>query len=76
MANVLEEIWSPIRKYLIPDSLGGGHTEKEKEEIRKNYEEVKDKTWSDTAADIAGISPGNGLLWVGIILLIVMVFKD
>lgn len=73
--NHFSSFLDTIRKYLVPPSLGGGHTEEEKEKVLEDYEKIKDKTWSDTAADIFGTG-SNGFLLVGVILLIYLALKD
>jgi hypothetical protein len=35
MANIFEDTWNTIRKYIIPTGLGGGYTE---EEAKRNKE--------------------------------------
>lgn len=76
MGDFLDSIWSPIRKYLIPDSLGGGHTEKEKEKIKEDYSKVKDKTWSDTASDVIGVNPDKSLFVVAVVVFIFLAIKN
>jgi hypothetical protein len=76
MGDFLDSIWSPIRKYLIPDSMGGGHTEKEKEKIKEDYEKVKDKTWGDTAEDILGVDADKSLFVVAMVVFIFLAIKN
>jgi hypothetical protein len=39
MANIFEDTWDAIRKYIIPPPLGGGYTE---EEAKRNKEVLEE----------------------------------
>lgn len=70
-------IWEPTRKYLVPGWAGGGHTEKEKEKILDDYEQIKDKTWGDTFKDILGVDfSGAPMLIIAVIMLVYLALKD
>lgn len=57
------------------DKTGYDMSKPEDREIKENLEEVQGKTWWDTFTDIFG-NGESGLLFFGVILLIIMVFKD
>lgn len=71
------QIWLPIRKYLIPKWAGGGHTEKEKEKILDDFEEIEDKSWWDTLKDLLGVDfSGSPMLLIAVIMLVYLALKD